>query len=177
MLLRVDCHCEDEECMAIHSFWQVLIMFILICIAGAASKFVGAWENSLVMPIVNKYVPDYFMAENFVHQIGLYPRSIILVTAILFVIANGFLLPITEELYFNGYMLPRLQRFKGYAPIIVTAVFLLYHFWSPWQNVRRIIGVFPYVYMVWKKQNVYLGIAVHCLCNLFGCIELLTMVF
>ena len=39
MPLRMDCYCDDEECEAIHTFWQILIMFILICIAGAASNF------------------------------------------------------------------------------------------------------------------------------------------
>ncbi len=154
----------------------VLIVFILICIAGLASKFIGAWENALAMPYIVKYVPDYFIAQNFVYQLESYPKSIIFITTILFLIANSLVLPITEELYFSGYMLPRLERFKGFAPVIVTVVFSLYHFWSPWENIRRIIGIFPYVYMVWKKKNIYIGIAVHCLCNLVSSIEILIIV-
>lgn len=155
----------------------ILIVVVLFCIAGIASKFVGTWENSLVMPYVNQHVPDYFIAQNFINQLELYPKSIILITTILFLVANGLVLPITEELYFNGYMLPRLQRFKGFAPVIVTVVFSFYHFWSPWENIRRIIGVLPYVYMVWKKENLYIGIIVHCLCNLVSSIEILIIVF
>lgn len=161
---------------SVHKCKTIFTIIILFCIAGMASKFVGEWENGWIMPIVNKYVPSYFIVENFVTQIEMYPKSIIIITVVLFVIANSLVLPITEELYFNGYMLPRLQRFKGFAPVIVTVIFSLYHFWSPWQNIRRIIGCLPYVYTVWKKENIYIGIIVHCLCNLVGSIEILVMV-
>ena len=53
-------------------------MVVLFCIAGIVSKFIGAWENALSMPYVVKYVPDYFIAQNFVYQLALYPKSIIL---------------------------------------------------------------------------------------------------
>lgn len=62
-------------------------------VCGGVGRFIGYANCQQVCAWL-------FIAENFVHQIGLYPRSIILVTAILFVIANGFLLPIIEELYF-----------------------------------------------------------------------------
>lgn len=149
----------------------VLLVILLFCVAGIASKFISTWESSLIMPVINKHVPDYFIINDFVNQLDLYPRKLIVTTVVLFVIANSIVLPIVEELFFNGYMLPRLQRFKAFAPVIVTVVFSLYHFWSPWQNITRIIGVFPYVYVVWKKKNIYLGIIVHCLCNLVGSIE------
>lgn len=160
----------------LHKGKSLFIVVVLFCIAGIASKFIGAWENSLVMPYVVQYVPDYFNAQNFINQLELYPKSIIFITTILFLIANSLVLPISEELYFNGYMLPRLQRFKGFAPVIVTVVFSLYHFWSPWENIRRIIGVLPYVYIVWKKENLYIGIMVHCLCNLVSSMEILIIV-
>lgn len=174
---KIGIECALAYTKKLHKGKTLLIVVMLFCMAGISVKFVGAWENSLVMPYVNRYIPDYFIAQNFINQLELYPKSIILITTVLFVIANGLVLPITEELYFRGYMLPRLQRFKGFAPVIVTVVFSLYHFWSPWENVRRIIGVLPYVYMVWKKENIYIGMIVHCLCNLVSSIEILIIVF
>ncbi|MBD5404214.1 MAG: hypothetical protein HDR55_04395 [Treponema sp.] len=38
--------------------------------SGSGFKLCGSWEDSLIMAIVHKYVPDYFMAEHFVHHIG-----------------------------------------------------------------------------------------------------------
>lgn len=174
---KIGIECALTYNQKLHKGKAVVIVAVLFCIAGIASKFIGSLENLLIMPIVNKYVPDYFMAENFVSQLELYPKSIILITTILFFIANSLVLPLIEELYFNGYMLPGLQRFKWRAPMIVALIFSLYHLWSPWQNIRRIIGVLPYVYMVWKKKNIYIGVIVHCLCNLVSSIEVLIIVF
>lgn len=174
---KIGIKCALSYHQELHKGKALLIVLILICIAGIASKFVGALEDSLVMPYVSKYVPDYFIAKNYLGQLEQYPKSVILITAFLFLIANSLVLPITEELYFNGYMLPRLQRFKKLAPVIVTIVFSLYHFWSPWENMRRITGCLPYVYMVQKTKNIYIGIAVHCLCNFISSIEILLIVF
>ncbi len=173
---KIGIRCALTYNRKMHKGKAILLVVVLFCIAGIASKLVGGWENAFTMPIVNKFVPDYFIVENFVNQLDLYPKYLIIITVVLFVIANSLVLPIAEELYFNGYMLPRLQRFKGFAPVIVTVIFSLYHFWSPWQNIRRIIGVLPYVYVVWKKENIYFGIIVHCLCNLVGSIEMVFMV-
>ncbi len=168
--------CTLEYRHNINKWKAVLLVVALFLIAGFASKFVGELENTLVMPFVHKYIPDYFIVENFVNQLDLYSQPLIWLTVILFIITNSFVLPIIEELYFRGYMLPRLKRYKVFAPILVTVVFSLYHFWSPWQNIRRIVGILPYTYAVWKKENIYIGIIVHCLCNLVGSIEILMMV-
>jgi hypothetical protein len=47
-------------------------------------------------------------------------------------------------------------------------LFSLYHFWSPWQFLSRVAGVAPFVYGVWWKRNVYLGMAVHMSLNALG---------
>jgi len=39
-------------------------------------------------------------------------------TALLGLAVNGFVAPITEELYLRGYLLPRISRFKVWAPLI-----------------------------------------------------------
>jgi CAAX protease family protein len=46
-----------------------------------------------------------------------------------------------------------------------TVLFSLYHFWSPWQNLARIVGLLPWVYVVWRKRSVQLSIAVHVTAN------------
>jgi uncharacterized protein len=84
--------------------------------------------------------------------------------ALLFVVAlalNGVIGPIVEELYFRGHLLPRIDRFGRGAPVLNTLLFSLYHFWSPWQNLARLIGLFPWIYTVWRKRSLQLSIAVH----------------
>ena len=99
-----------------------------------------------------------------------------MITAILNLVLNGIAGPVVEELYFRGYLLPRLSRLKGWAALMSVLLFSLYHFFTPWQNVIRIIALVPMVYAVWWKRNIYLGMIVHCVGNTFGAIGMLALV-
>ena len=83
---------------------------------------------------------------------------------------NGIIGPVVEELYFRGHLLPRIDRFGRGAPVLNAVLFSLYHFWTPWQNVGRILGLLPWIYTVWRKRSVALSMAVHISVN---CIFLL----
>jgi membrane protease YdiL (CAAX protease family) len=83
---------------------------------------------------------------------------------------NGVLGPVVEELYFRGHLLPRIDRFGRGAPVLNAVLFSLYHFWTPWQNVGRILGLLPWIYTVWSKRSLRLSMAIHISVN---CIFLL----
>jgi membrane protease YdiL (CAAX protease family) len=78
---------------------------------------------------------------------------------------NGLLGPITEELYFRGHLLPRIDRFGRWAPVINTALFSLYHFWSPWQVLVRLAGFLPMTWVTWRTRSVYVSMAAHITIN------------
>lgn len=81
---------------------------------------------------------------------------------------DGIVGPVVEELYFRGYLLPRMAYLGKWAPIINGLLFGLYHFWQP-HNYLAIIAIgIVLSYIVWKKQNVYLGIIIHCSLNILG---------
>jgi membrane protease YdiL (CAAX protease family) len=88
-------------------------------------------------------------------------------------LANGIAGPVVEELYFRGYLLPRIARLGGWAPVLNMVLFSLYHFFTPWNNVGRIVALLPMVYATWWKRNIYLGMAVHVLWNIGGMLLLL----
>jgi membrane protease YdiL (CAAX protease family) len=58
-----------------------------------------------------------------------------------------------------------------------VALFSLYHLWSPWQLVARILGFGPTVYAVRRTRNVYLGMVVHCGLNTLAVFLVAMMVF
>ncbi len=76
--------------------------------------------------------------------------------------------PIVEELYFRGYLLPRLSCLQSWAPLVNTVLFSLYHLYTPWQNPARILALLPAVYLVQRKRNIYLSIVFHVVLNLVG---------
>ena len=94
-----------------------------------------------------------------------YSPFVITVTLIFNFLMIGVLVPIAEEIYFRGYLLPRLSRFGFWAVPIHTILFGLFHVWSPWMAVARAIGVIPLAYITQRKQNIYIAIIVHILIN------------
>ncbi len=77
--------------------------------------------------------------------------------------------PFVEELYFRGYLLPRMDGYAGrWAPFINTVLFSIYHFFSPWENLIRIAASYPLIYLVWKKKDIRFGMLVHIIVNTIG---------
>jgi uncharacterized protein len=108
------------------------------------------------------WLPDsFFLAEDFAR----YSTAALLTTWAFGLVINAIVGPVVEEMYFRGYLLPRISRFGAWAPLVNTVLFSVYHFFTPWQNVGRIVGLLPMVYAVWWKRNIYLSMAVHVLGN------------
>ncbi len=144
------------------------------------AAFLGFGLLAAVEPAIQSalfgWLPDWFRQLINFDTITDYDRNVWIVTLAAYFALNVFAGPIVEELYFRGYLLPRIDRFGGWAPLINTVLFSVYHFWSPWQIVTRIIGVGPFVYAVWWKRNIYLGMVVHVLLNFLGVLLVTTMI-
>jgi uncharacterized protein len=81
---------------------------------------------------------------------------------------NGVAGPITEELYFRGYLLPRLERYGRWAPVINTALFAIYHFFSPWRYTAIFLGFLPITWTAWRKRSVAVSITAHVTINIIS---------
>jgi uncharacterized protein len=96
---------------------------------------------------------------------GSYSRTILTVTYALFLIFNVFLAPLVEELYFRGYLLPRM---KGrFAILLHSFLFAAIHVFTPWMLITRTLGLLPLIFGT-KKKNIYVGMIVHILSNSVG---------
>jgi hypothetical protein len=92
------------------------------------------------------------------------------------VLLRGIAIPIVEELYFRGFLLPRLSRFKWWAPVIGGLFFAIYHVWQPMAFITIFVtGVILGIIVQWKR-NVYLGIIMHMLANTFSAVMALMLV-
>ena len=109
------------------------------------------------------WLPDWFhFMAKFIENLDQYSPASLLLVGILQLVVGMIPGPLVEELYYRGYLLPRISRLGKWAPLINTVLFSLYHFTSLWQNPSRIIAFLPMVYAVWWKKNIYLGVIVHC---------------
>ncbi len=140
----------------------------------------------LVSPLFTPYItkalfawyPQEYNLQNVIWNPGdlLGHQGIFLLLG-LYILINGVLGPLVEELYFRGYLLPRMNGYAGrWAPALNIALFSLYHYFSPWENPIRIIAFLPLGYLVWKKRDIRFSILVHVLMNTGGGIMLLTQI-
>jgi uncharacterized protein len=120
------------------------------------------------------WLPNWFFVNE---DMSVYSKTIQLVNWLAILLLTGIVGPYVEELYFRGFLLPRLAWMKGWAPLIEAFLFALYHFWSPWQLVTRTLAVLALVYIVNWKRDLRIGVAAHWLLNTVGSLELLVAVF
>jgi len=125
--------------------------------------------DSFVKASLFPWLPEWLDYTNgFTTGFTRFSTASLLITLAFGLIANGIAGPVVEEIYFRGYLLPRISRFGAWAPLINTVLFSLYHFFSPFGFVSRTIQFLPVVYAAWWKRSIYVSMIVHVLGNLAG---------
>ena len=145
------------------SRFVVLVSFLFLW-AFLLSSFLSPVDEFIRRSLFS-WIPDWFLVTA---GFGEYPCSTQTITILCSIVVTGIIAPIVEEIYFRGYLLPRISRFGIWAPVINMILFAFYHFWSPWQAVTRFVFYLPVVYAVWKKRNIYISIWEHTLGNTTG---------
>ena len=138
-------------------WWQYLVWVLIIFIATGAIVTILKPVDAFLQERLFSWVP----AINYGLD-GFYSRGTLIVTYSLVLIIVALLAPLVEELYFRGYLLPRM---KGeFAPLLHSFLFAAQHVLEPWMIITRTLGFLPILFGV-KKKNIYVGIIVHILCN------------
>ena len=84
---------------------------------------------------------------------------------------------VVEEVYFRGYLLPRLSRFGARASVLNATLFALYHVWSPWLIVGRIVAMTPTAFATMRTRNVRLPSTMHVIGNTADAVGWLSLAF
>lgn len=141
-------------------WWQYLVWPILIFFVIGAIFTVLKPVDAFLQEKLFFWMPDLNSGLD-----GNYSRTILIVTYTLSLVANVFLAPLVEELYFRGYLLPRMQG--RFAILLHSFLFAAIHVFTPWMVITRTLGLLPLVFGV-KKKNIYVGMIVHILSNSVG---------
>lgn len=159
--------------------WKVIIIsFVFFGIAGLLSAFIAPVENHFFAGIrssVLQSLPTGFDWTNY-EWIKSFSKPMLILTCIYYGIFNVFIGPITEELFFRGYLTSHYKTQNSFTPVLIAVLFSLYHFWLPFNNIFRILAFAPVAYVAYKKKNLYIAIFFHCLCNLFSVVSFVSMI-
>jgi membrane protease YdiL (CAAX protease family) len=155
--------------------WQYLVIVPILLVWGGGAFLLLAPVDSFLIQTLFSWMPGWATSSVSMASVAQYPRGAFLLTAVAAFLLNGILGPVVEELYFRGFLLPRIPVSRGWAPLVNVILFSLYHFFSPWQNVTRIVALIPLVYAVSWRRNLYLSMITHVLLNTLGMVSLLAL--
>lgn len=142
--------------------WLLASLVILIVIGGISF----AVESNIKSMFFGWLPTWYFYDSNFQS----YPKEVLLITAWARLAIDGVVLPISEELYFRGYLFPRLPENLKSKWMVGALLFAVYHFWQPWNYASLFLISLVLIAPVVKFNNVYLSVAIHVLANIIGTI-------
>ncbi|MCL2026690.1 MAG: CPBP family intramembrane metalloprotease, partial [Leptospirales bacterium] len=146
-----------------------IILWSLPGVVLAALIFTIGTEIEIPLWTIFTWVPEWFWINRSLAGLD----NLLVPTIILNFTIRGLLVPFTEEIYFRGFLLPRMNKFGKFAPLVNAILFSVNHLFAPWENVTRALALLPLTYIVWHKKNVYIGVVAHCVANTLGCIMML----
>ena len=138
-----------------------LYSITLFAAAGILMSATKPFSNFLLNNVFS-FIPSWY---NLIEDMSLFSRNIISITILVNIFIITIIIPIIEELYFRGFLLARMKWMGKYSVLVNTVLFSVYHLWSPWMIVARVVAFLPLFYCVYKKDSIKLSITVHCLAN------------
>ena len=138
--------------------------------------FIGAFLGvyilmMLVTPISNfltenifSGLPGWIFLEEQT-QYEAYSKNILVLIFTFQLVLTGIILPWVEELYFRGYLMPRISRYEKSTPLLGGLFFGLYHVWQLYSFPTVFLLGAALGYVVWWKKDICLGIGLHVFAN------------
>lgn len=148
----------------------VIFIIIMIVWALGVSAILTPVEHGLRDSLF-AFVPDSFAMRSV--DYSLTTKNLLVFGALFAILTNGIIAPLTEELYFRGYLLPRINLSPIIAVLLNAVLFSLYHFFSPWYFFSRLLMMIPLYYWVMKRKNIRFSIMAHMIANIFTSVSVL----
>jgi membrane protease YdiL (CAAX protease family) len=133
------------------------VLFLISPVTATLSRTVFSWLPSYLQPDAPPLVPAPV-------------RSAILFTLLVGLFVDGLINPVVEELYFRGYLLPRIAWLGWLAPVVNAFLFSLQHYWQPYNFPLIFVIQLAVVSVVYWKRNIYFGMLTHCAANTIGAV-------
>ena len=109
-------------------------------------------------------LPEWMFLEE-PTQYGAFAKNAVIALFVFQLVLTGVALPWVEELYFRGYLLPRISRYGAWAPLVGGLLFALYHGWQLYSFVTVLLLGMALGYVVWWKRDIRIPIALHVFAN------------
>ncbi len=147
------------------SLWQYVALLVpLFLVTFAGYVVIYPLIGDALEATVLAWLPAWYLAE--VNYAQYAPTVVLFMAAVSLTVYT--LAGAVEELYFRGYLLPRISRFGWWAPVLNSALFALYHTDVVWTAPAVFIVFLPTALVTFWKKNVYLAMVLHAGGNLIA---------
>jgi membrane protease YdiL (CAAX protease family) len=164
-------HYRQRGTMADYIVWP-LLLFICWGVLSIAMAPVSLYLDAHL----SGWLPAWATQESLLDGWLTSPRAQRPITLGLAVLLSGVVAPVVEELYFRGFLLPRMAHWGWAAPVAHALLFAVYHFYFP-GNVPGIFAAFvPTACVVMIKKNWRIGLVFHAAVNLWGVYSVATAI-
>lgn len=143
-----------------HYLWLVPLGLVLAIAGFEVLRPVDEALKAALWP----FLPDWHYAKDLEHH----DASTLVWLFSIAIVADGFIGPVAEELYFRGYLLPRMQHLRLAAPLLNGLLFALYHFWQPMNYPSLMVASTVLALFAWWRRDFRVALGIHCAMNTLG---------
>jgi membrane protease YdiL (CAAX protease family) len=112
------------------SWWKTIALSLPLFIWFAVVWYViKSPVNGFFIEHFFSWMPAYFFDEYFLNNLNQYSPALLRTLGVLFTLSISFGGAV-EELYFRGYLLPRMESLGAWSPLVNSVLFSLYHFFG-----------------------------------------------
>jgi len=158
-------NCEVWPVSRYLSVVPVLVVLFLLGF-GAGYPLDHLWKRAFF-----SWLPGWF-TQSLTDYAPMYSRGMLIGVFAAWLLFEAILIIPIEEMYFRGFLLPRLWKFGGWSVWINCLLFSTYHVWQMHGLPSIFLGSLPIVTAVWMGKNYRVGmwarIAVSVLAFIFS---------
>ncbi len=137
--------------------WGIPLVLFSVAVIGGLTPAIG----EPIMSGLFGWLPDWFVMRQDPEMFTSLSKEALLVlwagSLVAFTLVGG----VVQEVYFRGYLLPRLDRLGPLGPVLNAGLFAVYHLASPWSWPGFFIMVLPWALLVRHRRSVRIGIFIH----------------
>ena len=148
--------------------WQYAALYVPMLAAAFAILFATMPLSVFLVERVFFWLPPYLLPSWEAVESEAVAPGLVLFALLAKLVFDGLANPIFEEMYFRGFLLPRMSYLGVLAPTANALLFVVGHYWQPYNWPLIFLLVLVNAYVVWWRRNIYIAMLLHCSANTIG---------
>ncbi len=142
--------------LSTYLLWGIPAALFSMAMMGA----VGPAAGEALREAAFAWAPDWLVMDGSPETMLTASRGVVMtmwgLSAVMVLVAGP-----TQELYFRGFLLPRMAHLGWKAPLLNAALFAVFHLIAPWSWPVFFLGTLPWALLVYWKRSVRIGLFAH----------------